>query len=109
MDANHRLIDLLIPENCPNQTGVSAVTTADARGRIKSHSTALLWLQRICWAHLSTRRVITSPAYYYRKSPFHTPYGSYTYAGSSQPTFALSSGAGKHAHLAADTSLRVYD
>jgi hypothetical protein len=109
MNTNHRLIDLFIPENCANQTGIPAVTTADARSGIKSHSTTFSQFQCTCRAYLSTWRVIASPAYYHRESPFHAPYRPYTYAGASQSSLVLSSGTGKHAQLAANTSLRVYD
>jgi hypothetical protein len=109
VNTNHGLINFFIPENGTNQASIFAITTADARCRIKSDSTTIPQFQRICWTYLSTRRVIARTAYYYSKSPFHAPYRSYTYAGFSQSTFILPSGTGKHAHLATNTFLGICD
>jgi len=109
VNTNHGLINFFIPENRTNQASILAITTADARCRIKADSTTIPQFQRICWTYLSTRRVIASPAYYYSKSPFHASYRPYTHTGFSQSTFILPSGTSEHAHLAANTSLGICD
>jgi len=109
MNANHRLINLFIPENRANQASIFTVAAANAFSGIEPDSAIISQLQRICWAYLGTGWVITGSTDHYGKSPLHTSDRFHTYTGFSQSDLILPSCAGKHAALATNTSFCVCD
>ena len=109
VNADHRFIDLIIPENTPHKTGVTAVAASCASGDIKANTAALSGLKGACRAHLCTRWVIASSTNHNNKSSFHTPDRPDAYTGSGQPSLALPPRTCKHTALTADASFCVHN
>lgn len=109
VDTDHRLIDLIIPENTSHNTCVTAVAASCASGDIKANTSALSGIKRACRAHFCTGRVITGSTDHNNKSSFHTPDRPDAYTGSGQSSFTLPPRTCKHTALTADASFCVHN
>lgn len=107
MDANHRFVRLLIPEDGANGTGPLTVATPDAFLGIESYTTALSRNERLGRAHLGAGWVVAGPADDDDEAPLSPSHGSHRYACFGQSRLALPPHTGKHTLLAADAPLRI--
>ena len=71
VDADHRLVRGLIPEDGAYEAGIQAVPAAYAFSRIEANATVFSWLQSIRWTDFRAGRIITGPADNDAKTPLH--------------------------------------
>jgi len=81
MNANHRFIDYLVPENGANNTGIFAISTADTSGDIEVYSSTCPGVQSLGGAYFHTRWIFAGSTNYYNESSFHTPNRPYIDTG----------------------------
>ncbi len=106
VEANHRFINLIIPEDTAYRASITAVTTACAFGNIETHS-LFFRLQSPCRAYFGTRRLIAGSTNYHHKSSFRATNRPDPDAGSGHPGFTLLPGTGEHTALTTNTSICI--
>jgi hypothetical protein len=72
MDADHRLVDFVIPENGVDHARILAITAPYALCFIKPNAASLARKERIGWTNLHTWRILAGTANHHNKASLHT-------------------------------------
>ncbi len=108
VNTDHRFIDLIIPENTPHKTGITAVTASCTLGDVNTNATTISGLKGTCRAHFCTGRVLAGSTNHHNKPSFHASDRPDAYTGSGQSSHTLPPRTCKHTALTADASFRVH-
>lgn len=109
VDADHGLVDLVIPVDRPDETGLPAVSASDTALHVQGHAAARPQNEGIGGAHPGAGGILAGPADDDGESPFHAPDGPDADTGFRQAPFVLSSRACEHAALTAYAFFRFKD
>jgi len=106
MDADGWLVGFVVPEDRAQHAGSTALSAADAFGRVQTHSAAGAQEQCINRTYPRAGRILACPANHYRKTALHPSRRADTYASHGQSRL-VASGASEHAALAAHTAIGI--
>jgi hypothetical protein len=109
VDTQVGLITLTIPEDRPKGAGLDTISAPDTSFGSKVHAATGSLQQSIGGTNPGTRRVGTGATYNHDETSTNATCGAYVYARTFQASLARPAGAGKHARLATDTVIDIYD